>query len=120
MIYHTSHYVKCDDLGKVLFGLCTYVPSPLSLPNWKGDIINIVTGETISPVQYDNSMKNLLSKRQKEILRLLAKGISSKQIADQLNISLFTVNRHRQDILTSLRVANTAAAVEIGLRMKLI
>ncbi|WP_455589066.1 LuxR C-terminal-related transcriptional regulator [Bacteroides rodentium] len=48
------------------------------------------------------------------------KGISSKQIADKPNISLHTVNRHRQDILSSLRVNNTAAAGEIGLRLHFI
>jgi DNA-binding NarL/FixJ family response regulator len=51
---------------------------------------------------------------------LIAKGVPSKQIADKLNISIYTVNRHRQDILASLKVANTAAAVEIALRMNLI
>lgn len=62
----------------------------------------------------------ILSRRQLEILSLIAKGVPSKQIADNLNISVYTVNRHRQDILASLKVANTAAAVEIVLRMNLI
>ena len=55
-----------------------------------------------------------------EILSLIAKGVPSKQIAGNLNISIYTVNRHRQDILAALKVANTAAAVEIALRMNLI
>ncbi|MCS2560342.1 LuxR C-terminal-related transcriptional regulator [Bacteroides ovatus] len=46
--------------------------------------------------------------------------MSSKQIADNLNISVHTVNRHRQDILATLKVANTASAVEIALRMNII
>jgi len=62
----------------------------------------------------------LLSKRQKEILGFLAKGLGSKQIAEYLNISFNTVNRHRQDILSVLRVKNTVAAVEIGIKMNLI
>ena len=61
-----------------------------------------------------------LSRRQLEILSLIAKGVPSKQIAGNLNISIYTVNRHRQDILATLKVANTAAAVEIALRMNLI
>lgn len=44
----------------------------------------------------------------------------SKQIAERLNISSNTVNRHRQDIIAALNVPNTIAAVEIGLKMKLI
>ena len=69
---------------------------------------------------YEACDRKILSRRQLEILSLIAKGVPSKQIADNLNISVYTVNRHRQDILASLKVANTAAAVEIVLRMNLI
>ena len=69
---------------------------------------------------YEACDRKILSRRQLEILSLIAKGVPSKQIADNLNISVYTVNRHRQDILASLKVANTAAAVEIALRMNLI
>lgn len=83
----------------------------------EGCIINTRTGETVCLEQFDS---RLLSRRQIEILSLLAKGEGSKQIADKLSISVNTVSRHRQDILTRLRVTNTAAAVEIGLRLRLI
>ena len=79
-----------------------------------------MTGETIGRDIYEASDCKILSRRQLEILSLIAKGVPSKQIADKLNISIYTVNRHRQDILASLKVANTAAAVEIALRMNLI
>ncbi len=62
----------------------------------------------------------MLSPREKTVLSLLSKGRSSKQIADILHISVNTVYRHRQNILASLQVSNTAAAVEIALRLHLI
>ena len=82
-------------------------------------------------MKQENELKSLLTDQQfeasdnrelllAEILSLIAKGVPSKQIADNLNISIYTVNRHRQDILATLKVANTAAAVEIALRMNLI
>jgi PAS domain S-box-containing protein len=43
-----------------------------------------------------------LSAREIEILRLLARGITTKSIADQLHISLTTVNNHVQHILRKL------------------
>ena len=46
--------------------------------------------------------------------------MGSKQIADALCISVNTVHRHRQNILAALQVNNTAAAVQIGLRLRLI
>ena len=40
-----------------------------------------------------------LSTRELEIVRLIEKGLSSKQIADKLFLSVFTVNTHRSNIL---------------------
>ena len=79
-----------------------------------------MTGETVGRDINEASDRKILSRRQLEILSLIAKGVPSKQIAGNLNISIYTVNRHRQDILATLKVANTAAAVEIALRMNLI
>jgi len=76
--------------------------------------------QAVSPDKYAQIDSQLLSRRQREVLALLAKGIGSKQIADRLCVSVHTVNRHRQDILAALRVPNTAAAVEMGLRMGMI
>ncbi len=40
-----------------------------------------------------------LTKREKEIAKLISQGIASEQIAEKLFISLFTVNTHRQNML---------------------
>jgi DNA-binding CsgD family transcriptional regulator len=49
-----------------------------------------------------------LTPREKEILKLIGEGLLSKQIADRLNLSLFTVNTHRQHMLakTGTRTMN--------------
>lgn len=119
-ILHTIRYLNCLSNGSVWCGICTYVPFPQICEKSEGCIVDITTGETVSKEQYMECSNKLLSKRQTEILALLAKGFGSKQIAGKLNISLHTVNRHRQDIISILRVTNTAAAVRIGLRMHLI
>jgi len=119
-ILHTTRYFSCSANGSVLLGLCTYIPYPVSHNRQDGIIVNLLTGETVGRDIYEASDRKILSRRQLEILSLIAKGVPSKQIADKLNISIYTVNRHRQDILASLKVANTAAAVEIALRMNLI
>lgn len=54
---------------------------------------------------------NKLSLREQEILQLLGKGLISKQIADQLFISVNTVNTHRQRIIEKLNVNNITEAV---------
>lgn len=52
-----------------------------------------------------------LSIREKEVLKLIADGMISKQIADKLFISINTVNTHRQKIIEKLNVTNTAEAI---------
>lgn len=116
-ILHTTRYLLCHPNGSVWLGLCTYTPFPQFNSHVESCIVNARTGDTVCIEQYDDQ---LLSRRQKEILSLLAKGEGSKQIANMLSISVNTVSRHRQDILTRLHVTNTVAAVEIGLRMHLI
>ena len=74
----------------------------------------------VCPETYERIDRKMLSAREATILSLLAKGQSSKQIADALHISVNTVYRHRQNILTALQVSNTASAVEVALRLRLI
>ncbi len=54
---------------------------------------------------------NLLSQREVEIIDLIKKGMSSKEIAQNLNITLKTVEVHRHNILKKLNLKNTAALV---------
>ena len=63
---------------------------------------------------------NILSEREKEILRCIRKGLSSKEIAATLYISVNTVNRHRQNILEKLSVSNSIEACRAAELMKLL
>lgn len=119
-IFHTTRPFCIQPNGSALCGLCTYIPMPHPSHGVISGITNLSTGEAVDREVYEDYSKSLLSHRQVEVLTLLARGMSSKQIADKLFISQNTVNRHRQDILSALRVTNTTAAVETALRMRLI
>lgn len=54
---------------------------------------------------------NNLSRRELDIIKLIKEGLSSKEIAVQLDISLKTVEVHRYNILKKLKLKNTAALV---------
>ena len=58
--------------------------------------------------------KNPLSKREKQVLKYISKGMPSKQIADELFISVNTVNTHRQKIIEKLNVKNTFEAIQFA------
>jgi DNA-binding NarL/FixJ family response regulator len=61
----------------------------------------------------------VLTEREEEIVKLIAEGHPSKQIADQLSISVKTVERHRANILEKLgmrdRTELTRYAIRVGL-----
>lgn len=81
-------------------------------------LVNASTGELYHLPK--TSIATNLSLREQEILQLLARGLISKQIADQLFISVNTVNTHRQRILEKLSVSNTTEAVQHATRLGLI
>ncbi len=54
---------------------------------------------------------NVLSRREIEIIQLIKSGLSSKEIAGKLDISIKTVEVHRYNILKKLDLKNTAALV---------
>ena len=53
-----------------------------------------------------------ITPREKEVLELVSKGHSTKQIADQLNISIRTVESHRINMLKKMKVHNSAELVK--------
>ena len=58
----------------------------------------------------DHSL-DILSRREKEILEMLSKGLVYKEIADQLNISSETVRKHVYNVYAKLHVSNRIEAV---------
>jgi len=61
-----------------------------------------------------------LTAREKEVLKLVAGGLSSKSVADKLFISTRTVETHRNNIMQKLNVKNTAELVKYSIENKLI
>lgn len=64
--------------------------------------------------------ENVLTPRELEVLRLMAEGLSSKEIGEQLFISPRTASTHVANIFGKLSVDNRAAAVSAGFRLGLI
>ncbi len=62
----------------------------------------------------------LLTKREKEILELIAKNYTCSQIAEKLFVSRRTVEHHRQSILDKFGVQKTTAMVEKAAQLNLI
>ena len=68
----------------------------------------------MSPRSNDSVM---LTRRQQEILRLIADGLTNREISDQLSISPRTVEVHRFNLMRRLRVRNVAQLIRQALHM---
>lgn len=63
---------------------------------------------------------NLLTCREKEIIKLVADGKSSYAISDMLFISQHTVNNHRKNILNKLKVKSLAELIKLALAFNIL
>ena len=62
----------------------------------------------------------LLTAREKEVLALIAEGMTNQEIAAQLYVSPLTVDSHRKNLLAKFEVKNTAAMVKVALEQHLL
>ncbi len=65
----------------------------------------------LPPPDAPRAAQSVLSEREQEILRCLARGLSSKQIASQFELSVRTVETHRQNIRRKLRIEGQAELI---------
>jgi len=59
--------------------------------------------------------KYIITRREKEILGLIVAGLSNKEIAEKLSLSIRTVENHRNHLLQKLDVKNTAGLVKMAI-----
>jgi len=74
------------------------------------EIKNILSDSMLSEEQQPNGI-NSLSQRELEIISQIKNGASSKEIANDLHLSVKTVEVHRYNILKKLHLKNSAALV---------
>jgi len=133
-IYNFAHQVKTISNGsykwyfasaKLLYMPGQYISDKMLLIVNEVNSLGSIAKKINSVLEESDWMKAnfkklcLLSKREKEILGLLANGYSTTQISDTHYMSKLTVNTHRRNIIQKLEVKNFAGlykfAVAFGL-----
>ncbi len=109
-----SGYVLKEDSDRELYSAIekvrqggTYI-SPHMAERSTEDRVETVQEIVKAPLEH-------LTKREIEVLRLIAEGKSNKEIADLLFISLRTVQNHRASIMSKLDIKNTADLVKYAI-----
>jgi len=85
-------------------------------------IANLLVGDYMRQLQQRGLQDSydLLTEREKETLHLLAEGKSNKEVARILNLSVYTVETHRSNIMEKLDLHTTAEIILYAVRKKLI
>ena len=116
-VRHRIFYLDFDMVGNMRLALCLYTAVGQNVG--KTGIIH-----SLDDTLLGNSAlcvcERLLSRREREILRQISRGKPSKQIADELNISINTVNNHRQNIIRKLNCKNTAEAIVVAGKLQIL
>jgi DNA-binding NarL/FixJ family response regulator len=87
----------------------TYI-SPLFSIELPEDLLQKCKGDELKP------LLEPLSFREKEVLKLIAEGKTSKEIAFLLSISIRTVHHHRDNIMNKLNIRNIADLVKYAIQ----
>ena len=109
MIYQTRLLAFEDD-NFLVMGMIDLAPEQSANTSVRFQIKNCLTDEIV-PFAIESATDALLTPREREILALAKEGMFSKEISEKLNISIHTVNRHRQNILEKLQVDNIIEAI---------
>lgn len=113
-----GYLLKDTDKSDILHGIRAIMRGQRVFSPPISDMIteSFLNKETIPPP----NVKTDLTKREREILELIVKGMTSKEIANELYISPRTVDTHRSNLMEKLELKNIADLVRFALKNKLV
>lgn len=128
--YNSQELVKDCKLK----GASGYIVKADELQNLGSNIFKVANGEQVFPVLNENEVTNnqfsyfddflkkyKLTKREVEIIRLVCQNLRTKDIAERLYLSEFTIHTHRKNIMRKLELSDsTVALYEFALKTNLI
>jgi DNA-binding NarL/FixJ family response regulator len=86
-------------------------------------IDTVVNGDTYFSQEVEHSLNEppaqqpVITRREKEVLQLIAEGLTNAEIAEKLFISIPTVNTHRKSIIEKFAVKNTATLIGKAIKL---
>jgi DNA-binding NarL/FixJ family response regulator len=108
----TGFVLKTSDVRDIIEGIKQVMGGN---PYFGIGVKNLMEGHPVS-----STSEPVITKRESEILRLIADGFTNQEIADRLFISSSTVDSHRKNLLVKFDAKNTAALVKTAISKGLI
>lgn len=101
-----------EDSHKLHSNIATKAISFSALGHFECDGHCYAVIKTQNPSEFiDSSLTTLLTERERQIVALVASGLSNRQVANQLQISEWTVSAHLRRIFIKLNVDNRTAMI---------
>ena len=107
-------------------GASGYVLKNATKPELLNAIAEVMAGKTYLSMEVAVSLRKqteelpLISRREREVLQLIADGFTNAEIAEKLFISVPTVNTHRKSLLAKFNVNNTAELIKLAVKHNLV
>ncbi|WP_295119592.1 response regulator transcription factor [uncultured Chitinophaga sp.] len=107
-------------------GASGYVLKNATQPELMEAIKTVVSGkdylslEAAQVLRKNNTNAVMLTRREKEVLELIADGLTNPEISQKLFVSLSTIETHRKNLLAKFGVNNTASLVMVAVKSGLI
>jgi DNA-binding NarL/FixJ family response regulator len=87
------------------------------------NFLSTIVRDLVQPLSTNNigsSNRYYLTPREREVLTLLAEGLSNEDIGKQLNISPMTAKKHRENLMRKLGISTAVQATRIAARLGLL
>lgn len=78
------------------------------------DVLNKISAEF---AQLETDSAPMLTKKESEVLKLIAQEFSNQEIAERLNCGIRTVDTHKRNLIRKLEVKNVVGLVKYALKM---
>jgi DNA-binding NarL/FixJ family response regulator len=125
-MHNDGNYIaKCAKIGAYGYLLKNTDEAELilairSVSNGKKYFSAEISEKMINFMSTQSTSENVLSNKEAEVLGLISKGLTTKEIAAQLFVSSRTIETHRANILKKLEVKNTAELIKKATKMNLV
>lgn len=126
---HTKHLpvimlTAVNEDQKMITGLKSgaddYIVKPYILPNLLARMEAVLRRSQMQFEPQEKISLDILTSKETEVLQMVAKGASNKQIADKMFVKEVTVKTHLNSIFKKLKVANRTQAVLLAMQTDLI
>jgi DNA-binding NarL/FixJ family response regulator len=117
----TGYMIKESASAQLILGLNTVATGELFLDKGLSQevIFKLLQSKTDSASEQDDPYSTL-TPREQEVMRMLAEGLTSKEVAQQLYISPKTVENHRTNLMKKLGLKSSVELVRYAARLGLI